>query len=415
MPIKFLGFVAVLTKSRASRATGWAMLNVLMATVVGVITARLLGVSLRGTLAILLSVAGLTVLLGTLGTNVAVRRRLPQRQTSVAQYLQVSGLLFLIYLFLLPGIVFAITVWIDPEFSNLWIFAPFLAYGAAFFWSNQLLDLLNAIGKVPLSAATKAFGTAVCLLAVGTSALLGGSFAAVAWSYVLSVLAQIGLAIFLLRRVLQSSPSLGSRRGLVRDGTMLMGLNLGQVITYRGDTILIGALSTAHGVGLYAVATTPAAVLMLPATALGQTMMHDAASGTLNVRKVLKRVLQLELVLGALALIGWLVADFAIVFVFGADFAEAAGVFRVLLIAQLMLAPFMILSRVVVGYGSTWAASISGVVGSVALIGLGWLWIPEMGVYGGAWASVVAYALMSVVSFLQVVRFRDRLLPTVAS
>lgn len=404
---KVFGLIGAGVGSRAGRTTMWSFGNVALATLVGVITARLLGVDLRGVLGIFVSVAGLVVLVGTLGTNVAIRRLLPRGESSPKQYLQVSCLLFLFHLLLLFGVIWGLSTFVDETFAEPGIFLAFLAYGAAYFWSNQLLDLMNASGLMAKSAATNALGTAVCLAALVVAVVSGAGLAGVVLCYVVSMLAQIGIGVFFLRRSFGGVAQPGARGQLLRAGPKLLGLNLGQAIAYRADTALIGALGSAGAAGIYSVATTPASVLTLPATAVGQVMMHDAAARTISFGGLFRRVSGLMGGLAVLVVIGWLLADPVIAILFGPDFADAAGVLRVLLLAQLLLVPFIVLSRVVVACGATWSASLPGVLGAVTLLALGIVLIPGLGAFGGAWASVCAYGVMSTVSFIQVLRYRD--------
>lgn len=404
---RVLGLVRAGVGSRAGRTTLWSFSNVALATVVGVITARTLGVDLRGVLAIFVSVAGLVVLVGTFGTNVAIRRLLPRGEVSPKQYLQVSAILFLCHMALLVAVVWGLSFLVDVIFAVPVVFFGFLAYGGAYFWSNQLLDLMNASGLMAKAAATNALGTAVCLAALVVAALSGSGLGGVVLCYFVSMVAQIVVGVFTLRHHFGGVAQPGGRGHLLRLGPKLLGLNLGQAIAYRADTALIGALGSASAAGIYAVATTPASVLTMPATALSQVVMHDAAARTTSFAGILRRVSGLMAGLAVLMLIGWLLADVVIAILFGPAFAEAAGVLRVLLLAQLLLVPFIIFSRVIVACGATWSASVPGIVGAVALVGLGLLLIPGLGAFGGAWASVCAYGLMSLVSFVQVLRYRD--------
>lgn len=395
--------------SRAGRTTAWSFTNVALATVVGVLTARMLGVDLRGVLGIFVSVAGLAVLVGTLGTNVAIRRLLPRNEVGPKQYIRVSALLFVCHLVLLYAIVWGLSVWVDATFAEPFVAAAFLAYGGAYFWSNQLLDLMNASGLMSRSAATNAFGTAVCVAALVVAALSGAGFEGIVLCYFVSMVGQIGIGLFILRHSFERESKPGGGGRLLRLGPKLLGLNLGQAIAYRADTALIGALGSASAAGIYAVATTPASVLTMPATALSQVMMHDVAAGKVSFRGVVRRVLLMMAGLAVLVLVGWALADLLIGILYGAAFAEAAGVLRVLLLAQLLLVPFIVLSRVVVACGATWSASVPGIVGAVALIFIGVLLIPDLGAFGGAWASVCAYSMMSIVSFFQAYRRREKL------
>lgn len=388
----------------------WSVVNLVVATVVGIITARMLGASARGTLAIMLSSVGLATLIGALGTNVAVRRRLPRGETTVRSYIRVSAVLFTIYIVLIAGALLALGRWVDPSLTESMVALALIAYAAAFFWSNQLFDLLNAVGAMPLSAATNAAGTSICLGCLSITAWIGMGFTAVVLSYAISVTCQIGIAYWFLKSRLPGNVPDATRPGIVRDGVRLLGLNLGQALAYRVDTLLIGVLSSTFMAGIYAVAMAPAGILRLPATAVGQVMLHDVATGLVNSRRVWLRIAQIEIVIAVCAGGGWLLAEPAILLIYGSEYAQAAGVLRVLLLAELALAPFLVLSRALVGVGGTWSASSGGIAGAIALAALGVALIPPYGAYGGAWASVGAYSLMSIVSglqFLRLTRSRD--------
>src|SRR5690606_31889170 len=84
-------------------------------------------------------------------------------------------------------------------------------------------------------------------------------------SYALSAAAQFVIGVVTI--VGRNSPGARGTSGarvLLSDGVKLLGLNLGQSLTYRSDTILLGVLSEQSEVGLYAVATTPAGVMRIP-------------------------------------------------------------------------------------------------------------------------------------------------------
>lgn len=396
--------VVRLLRGRSGQTVTWSISNLLVATVIGIVTARTLGASARGTLAVMLSTVGLATLVGTLGTNVAIRRRLPRGETTVGGYLKTTAVLFVIYITLVGAVLLTLGRSVDEELMDPLVVATFIAYASAFFWSNQLFDLLNAVGAVPLSAATNAAGTLVCLASLSITLWLGGGFSAVVLSYAISVVCQIGMASWFLRSRLPEAKPGVSRPGLVQDGLRLLGLNLGQALAYRADTLLIGALSSTYMAGIYAVALAPAGIMRLPATAVGQVMLHDMAMGSVGVRRVWMRIVQIEVAMVFCAAVGWLLADYAILIMYGSEYAQAAGVLRVLLVAELALAPFLVLSRAVVGVGGTWSASSAGIAGAFALTALAIVLIPSYGAYGGAWASVGAYGLMSAVSGLQFVR-----------
>jgi len=366
----------------------------------GILTARGLGPESRGTLALAVSVAGLCVLLSALGSNVAIRRHLPRREgVTIRGYERLSVILLVPLAIVLVAVAYLMATFVDPSFGDWRIGLAFLGYGFGYFASAQALDLLNAQGHVPQSARINALGSLVCLLFVAACTVLQLGLVAIIWSYALSTVVQFAMALQYSRstRGAQTGEATGMKR-LVRDGLRLLGLNLGQSLTYRADTIMLGALSAQSEVGLYAVATTPAGILRIPANALGQSSFHDAASGEAHPRTIFKRLAKLFLILVPMAAVGWLVADIVFPIVYGTEYLEAANSFRVLLIAELALAPFLVLGRTIAGLGSMWGASASGLAGVVALLVSGALIIPDNGAVGAAWSSVIAYSAMSVVA-----------------
>jgi O-antigen/teichoic acid export membrane protein len=383
------------------------MANLAITLVVGVITARLLGPDFRGTLAVAITALSLLVLVGELGTNVAIRRRLPRGEATDAGYLRVSALLLLPFLVLLVAADLVLAALVDPRMSEAPVAAAFVFTGLAYFWSNQFIDLQHAHGMPVVAARTNAIGTVTCLAFVVVVASIGIGVAGIIAAYGAGWVVQTVVGWLAVRRSWTRRALPGEGATLVGDGVRLLGLNVGQAISYRGDAIILGALSTSRDVGYYAVATSPASVLRLPSTAIGQVLFHDVASGRIGNRRVWTRVLQAELIILPLIVIGWLLADGIIPLLFGEEFRAAVGIFRVLLLGELFLAPFLILGKVLVGRGGRWGASLSGVTGAVVLIVLCFALIPGWGVLGAAWASVMAYASMSAVAAIRFLTVRD--------
>lgn len=140
----------------------------------GILTARALGPDYRGTLALALSIAGICVLTGALGTNVAVRRHLPRNdRVNRKGYLKITLVLILPLLCVLVIVLALILVRIDQSFFSIGLGSAFLGYGIALYFSNQALDLLNALGLVRVSAMVNASGSFVCLILVALCTYAG--------------------------------------------------------------------------------------------------------------------------------------------------------------------------------------------------------------------------------------------------
>lgn len=345
-----------------------------------------------------LSIAGVCVLTGAFGSNVAIRRSLPTGQASRANYQNVTYILFGPVIVILTGVLFAVIAYVDPSFGRWEVGLAFIAYGVSLFFSNQALDFLNALGLVRVSARVNAIGSMACLALVAAFALLQLQLEWFIAAYAISAMAQVLMSIVIVGRTqtpAAHSAVPGATLRLIRDGGRLLGLNLGQSLTFRGDTILLGVLSSQAQVGNYAVAITPAAILRIPANALGQVIFHRSAVGGIRTGALFGRIAIVMLCMSPLIVIGWLTADWLFPLVFGPGYEAAAWPFRFLLIAELSLVPFLILARALAGDGSTWGASACGIVGVVILGVACVILIPSLGAVGAAVASCLAYGSMS--------------------
>lgn len=385
-------------------ATAWAAVAVLISAVTGVLTARALAPDSRGTLALVLSIAGVCVLAGALGTTAAIRAHLPRAKGVTARaYERLSAALLLPLVSLLLIALLVAAGLLDASFASPAVAVAFVSYGIASFLSGQAFDLLNARGQIVESARYNAIGSLGCLALVIVVTLSGATVATLVGCYAVAALLQFVLAMRRALRDRDAAEGSGGARILLRDGIRLLGLTLGQNLAYRADTVALGALSGEAQVGFYAVATTPAAVLRLPSIAVGQVAFHRAASGVSSAAGVVRPLLVLMAILVPLAVVGWVTADWLIPVLFGDAYRGAVQPFRILLLAELALAPFLVLGRAVAGLGGTWGASIPGVVGiGVLLVGAAIL-IPGLGAVGAAWASVAAYAVMSLAAALALV------------
>lgn len=384
-------------RGQVAGAAGWAVLATGVSTLSGILTARALGPENRGTLALVVSIAGLCVLLAAFGTNVAIRRHLPQRaKVNRRGYERISLILLIPLAVILASTLYVVQSLVDPSFGRWTVGIAFVGYGLFFFFSNQALDLLNAVGLVKASAKVNALGSIICLALLAGTVGMGLGLEYMVWAYSASVFCQAVLAFGIAVRSGGAQASGAKGAGvLLRDGGRFLGHNLGQSLTYRSDTILVGALSGQHQVGNYAVATTPAAVLRIPSNAVGQVIFHGMAAGTMSRAIVLRKICLLLCGLIPLALVGWLVADWLFPAVFGSDYIGAVWPFRILLVAELALIPFLVLGRALAGGGQPWGASVCGIAGVVVLLATCLVLVPGMGATGAALSSVCAYATMS--------------------
>lgn len=392
--MKGLGFLT----GPASKVARWTIVAVAASTFTGVITARTLGPDSRGTLAVVLTLAGVSVLLGALGSNVAVRTHLPRNQSVVAaDYIRLTGLLAGLVTVVLGVVFFIATQTVKGGLADVGVAFAFAAYGIAYFFAAQSLDLLNAQGLVGKSARHNAYGSILCLFFVCICWLLDGDLIAIICAYGLSVVFQFLLTMSALWPSIRASKT-RSRQGirkLTRDGLKAMGLNVGQYLAYTSGLIFLASLSTPTQVGMFAVAATPAALLRIPSNAMGQLLFHETATGQVTGRKLIVSLLGLAGLLFPFAALAWIIATPAFVLVFGDEYIEAVSAFRVLLGAEIALAPFLILGRVLAGAQRMRTASAAGLVGFFTLAAACLWLVPSHGAVGAAWSTLFAYLAMS--------------------
>ncbi|MFK5647477.1 lipopolysaccharide biosynthesis protein [Ornithinimicrobium sp. LYQ121] len=384
------------TGGRVGRATAWSYASVGLSTFVGVFSARILLPEGRGHLALILTMAGMAALISALGTNISIRRLLPQDpDVSIAGYWRTSRYLLLVLLPLLCG-SFIVLAALTEVPSRPVIFAMFLSYGIMIYWSNQSLDLMYALGLPVQATRTNAIGTAVTLCSIVTCALIDAGLMGVGLAYALGAATNVCVSRMTVGRaaVSDSRPAQGERR-LVAQGSRLMGMTLGQVLATRADTVILGAMAPPAQVGYYAVSVSPAGLLRLPAAALGQVIMHDAASGQVSRKVAFKRTGVIWVASVVPAAVGVAGAPWILPFIYGPSFAGAVPAFQVLLIAEMCFIPFLVLSRVVAARGDSLGASAAGLIGVVVLVVAAIALIPGRGALGAAWASALAYFSMS--------------------
>jgi O-antigen/teichoic acid export membrane protein len=240
------------------------------------------------------------------------------------------------------------------------------------------------------------FGVTAAILTL--TWLLGCGLLAAILSYTAGFMARSLIAVGLIGKGVIDKPTElepGGTRELLRNGVGLMGMNLGQSITYRLDQYLLAALADTRSVGLYAVATTPASLIQVVSNSVGQVAFRDAAENQFGRRKLLVFVLGAAGVTAAYAAVMYVAAPWLIPWVFGPEYASAVDIVRVLVLAEIALSPYLVLSRAVAGAGHIRLSSWTGVVGMVAMGGFLILFIPGNDGLGAAWACVAGYATMS--------------------
>ena len=382
--------------------TGWLGLAAVASLGQAVLTARMLPVDRRGALVVLLTVSGLGALVGGLGTNVAFRHfhgRADPR-VGLGDYLGLS-------LAVAPVAAVLVTVVCLPLLAltggaradgALAVAVALLACGNLL--GAQLLDALNATGSVGSAAALSA-GTSLAQMGL---LLVGPRHPSLVQILVVLTTCWATQAVVCVLVLARSGLCTRPRRDreawrlLVRTGLPALGLNLGATVAFRFDRLLVAAFGGAAAASVYSVASASCEALRLVPTSVGQVVFHRAARGGLTqatLRRVTGGVLAVLVAAAAVLVLGapWLVRS-----LFGAGYATAVTPMRLLLVAELLLAPFLVESRVLTGVGRTAAAGGVGLLGLLVSLAAYPAFVPWLGPTGGAVGSMLAYAVMTLLA-----------------
>lgn len=363
--------------------------------------ARMLVPSDRGLITIMITGGGIIAVTSACGTNVYLRAKLPGSSTiNLRGYAAASGALLLAVT--IPGLVLASMLGahtIDRTLGTAPYIIATTIFGIANFLWFQISEALNATGRIREFGWTNLLGSIALLFALALAAQLRpGDTTTVMYSYAASFFLRFGMGLYVTRSDFGDSPR-GVRLFLTK-GPRMLGYQLGEDLVYQLDKLLLGGLAGTRQVGVYGVAAAPAELLRIPVYSLSQYTMLDAARRSVTRSDVFRRALGWTALTAAVVPVGWLLAPALINLLYGPAYADAVELFRVLLVAQVLLVPHLICSRALVGSGATWSASATGIVGIAAITLLSIALVPTYGAVGAAFACVGAYSLLSASSCL---------------
>lgn len=192
-------------------------------------------------------------------------------------------------------------------------------------------------------------------------------------------------------------------RALARHATPLAISGIANQINLRADIVIIQAMSGSTSVGLYAAAARLSEILyILPTSYMSATfpslldVREKFGNRSAEYRQQLQRGFDAAFWFGILAVIGTLAtADWLVPLLFGADYAESATVLKVHVLACPFVFMAAILSKWIVAEGLLWLSLVRHGVGAALSIALNIALIPEFGIVGSAWATVIAYSSAS--------------------
>jgi O-antigen/teichoic acid export membrane protein len=373
----------------------------LLNVVTGIILARTLGPSGRGELAAVVLWPTMLWTVGNLGvvdsvTFHSARRTAPQRSivsTSLAIALVQSAVLVAIGLVLVPLVL------AKQEASVVRDCMIFLASIPTSLVTLYLASVLNGTHRfVPFNVvrATVFLGNAAGLVALAIASELTVTSAMIAYlaSQVLTVLIAV---IFVLP---SSGPPSHPQRLLAREmlayGWRSQLSTISNLLNERVDQLVISIVLAPASLGLYVVAwtmTSLSSMIGYSVTFAALPRVAQAKSAEERRARAHRYVFLTFISTAAVTLPVLLLAPEILRIVFGADFVQATGVTRVLLVASIPLGTARVLEAVLKGINRPLHAGLAEGAGLiVTAVGLAAL-LPTLGLMGAAITSLAAYLL----------------------
>jgi len=394
-------------------ATGSAS-QIGLSALAALVTTLLLPVEDRGRYVLLVTVVAVTAPLAGLGSNVGLRRMLP---TSLmpdrleSAYLRLSIGAAIVHGVVAPFLLLAVTRLALPR--GMWEAVWVGLLTVTFTLSWQFVELWYARLRFKTGAAYATAGAA--------TALAAACFAAVSPSFVgvVAVQALSGLVLHvvqLLHLHRSAPPAPGPSRdavgsatdggrvttfralatGMVGIGAPSLVMTAGMALTFRLDRVILGAMVGSQAVAVYALAGSFSELPRFIPASFGQVANGQAA---LSARRLpLSPHLVPATLLTLLAAVGAGAAGYLFILHADPTYRSALLPMLVLLGAELLLVPYSIVIRIILGGGRI---KLSAGVGLVALAMSAltyWLGVSHFGLMGAAWASLVVYVSVSAAS-----------------
>lgn len=386
---------------KSVHTTAWSFAGLACSLISGILTARMLGPDDRGALAVVLTVAGIGTLISALGTNVALRVYLPtDPRVTVKIYRRLSAKLAVLCLVLLLPMVLFLAGPVNEDLRKPVVLLCIAALVLSFFCSNQTLDCFNALHMAAKSARIDACGSCCTAVLVIVGWVTESGLAAAILAYVVGFSARAIVGTVLLSLSAPSvDPSIppGGERLLLTRGIPLLGVNVGQAVMMRIDQVLVGVLLGSHAAGLYAVAATPAGVLAVVSNSIGQVTFAEAAYGRVERKLLVRQVLLAVTTTTAVAAVGVAALPWILPALFGQQFSESVRIAQLLLITQVLLSPYLVLSRAAAGYAMVRVAATTGLLGTALILGTTLVLAPRLGLPGVSLACGLTYGALTAV------------------
>jgi O-antigen/teichoic acid export membrane protein len=386
--------------------------NVVAGTVFVLLTARHLGPTGRGVIALAFTLAWATTSVADLGTSTSGRIGLLAPDSGITERDVLSLTVALVPLQAVLSVIVVLSV------------------------TSLHLGVRFAVAVIALSVATMMFNSAVCLvyglrrygvavtaevsLAVLQIVCLVGLF----WTGRLtttSAIVAMTIGLFLCAVWLAHATGALSRDLLVRhnsqwwklvtDGLSPMAGNFSLFLALRADRLIIAVVAGTHSLGIFTIALAIPETLRILPKAVSQVIADRVRSGVDQVAMARRHARRFVFLYSLLLMVAFLVGWFLLPVVFGEGFRDARDVLLIVVVAEAVLSVHLMQQALLVGFGRSTGIGVPQVVGAIAVVVLDLVMIPPWGMLGAAWACLLGYGVLAITSIVWTNRELGRQVP----
>ncbi len=367
----------------------------------------------RGIMVIGITIAVMLALLGSAGTNAALRARLGT--ASGADRLAITRAYTGVTLLgaIVASVLAAIACWasatiIDERLGDVRLCLAVGLFTAVQTVTSQLTESWFANGRFFDAAKWPAAGSLGGLVGVLVASSISRTTTSLLLGQSIGLLVGFGGGFVAARRAglfVLGRPDTKVARELLVEGWPSLGYSVGLPLALRGDRYLLGIFAGPRAVAVYALAATLGEVPRTIPNAIGQIMGRRASErkdGAIG-RSIVVAIAFAVATAAVISIAGWLL----IPPLFGPEFRDARVYALWLFAAEIAFVPFVLAVRVLLGRGrARWVGTVSlagGVLAAVLVLALA----PWSGILGACISSLIAYGAMSLVA----VRAAYRLVP----
>ncbi|HEY8204451.1 MAG TPA: oligosaccharide flippase family protein [Pyrinomonadaceae bacterium] len=171
--------------------------------------------------------------------------------------------------------------------------------------------------------------------------------------------------------------------------------------TLRLDQLMLGALASNVAIGLYVIAVRLSEMTTLVAGAIGSALMPEVAGMEKKGETLWARSFRFAIYINVLMIVPlWLGASFILKILFGPSFVPAAGAFRWLLLAAMVLGCGSIVISGLRGFGHPGLSTLARFSAAVATAITLPFMLRRLGINGAALASLIGYSTMLTVALV---------------